>query len=230
MATLGYLEIAEMRPGFGILRSTELGKPDTELNAMKIDITKLTLAADRLLATLTNRRHVAMVSNYRRHAMLEVSGRYEEILIPGMTVEEPEYWSHTVGGSANFKGMKAIRSLYKFLVDEDICVQMLTNERLMVNDWGFSSFSTFQTFYPARYAMSQGVVVDDMDAVYIQTCDKAMFWHYDDRNLLQNEIVWAGAPSYRQMSTRGAVDAPGVREIACTADRSSTHTCYRGMM
>ena len=79
---------------------------------MKIDITKLTLAADRLLATLTNRRHVAMVSNYRRHAMLEVSGRYEEILIPGMTVEEPEYWSHTVGGSANFKGMKAIRSLY----------------------------------------------------------------------------------------------------------------------
>ncbi|MDB6105845.1 MAG: hypothetical protein JWO52_5844, partial [Gammaproteobacteria bacterium] len=46
--------------------------------------------------------------------------------------------------------------------------------------------------------MTQGVLVDDMDAVYIQTCDKAMFWHYDERNLLQNEIVWAGAPTYRK--------------------------------
>ena len=165
---------------------------------MKLDITKLTQAADRLLPTLSDRRHIAMISNYRRHALLEVSGRYEEILTPQMTVEEPEYWSHTVGGSINFKGMKAIHSLYKFLVDEDICVQMLTNERLMVNDWGFSSFSTFQTFYPARYAMTQGVPVGDLDAVYIQTCDKAMFWHYDERNLLQNEIVWAGAPTYRK--------------------------------
>src|SRR5712672_260624 len=116
------------------------------IDAMKLDITKLTQAADRLLPTLSDRRHIAMISNYRRHALLDVSGRYEEILTPQMTVEEPEYWSHTVGGSTNFKGMKAIHSLYKFLVDEDICVQMLENERLMVNDWGFSSFSTFQTF------------------------------------------------------------------------------------
>jgi hypothetical protein len=219
------LGIAEVRPAFSIvfdpLDSASLKRGNY---AMKLDITKLTLAADRLLPTLTNRRHIAMISNYRRHAMLEVSGRYDEILIPAMTVEEPEYWSHTVGGSANFKGMRAIRTLYKFLVDEDICVQMLTNERLMVNDWGFSSFSTFQTLYPARYAMSQGVLVDDMDAVYIQTCDKAMFWHYDDRNLLQNEIVWAGAPSYRKCPPAEVLTRQECADLlAPLIDQASSH-------
>ena len=52
-------------------------------------ITKLKLAADRLLAMLTDRRHIAMTRNYRRHEVLKVSGRDEEILIPLMTVESP---------------------------------------------------------------------------------------------------------------------------------------------
>jgi len=77
-------------------------------------------------------------------------------------------------------GMKATRALCKFIVDENICVQMLTTERPMVNDRGFSPLSTFQTFYPARHAMSQGVVVGDKGAVYIQACDKTMYGHYED--------------------------------------------------
>ncbi|MGB0922102.1 MAG: hypothetical protein ACPG1C_12395 [Alphaproteobacteria bacterium] len=54
---------------------------------MKPDIRLLTLAADTLLKTVTNLRHRKIIENYRRHAMLEVSGQYKEIFAPEMTSE-----------------------------------------------------------------------------------------------------------------------------------------------
>ena len=65
---------------------------------MKYDIRQLTLAADTLLKTTTEPLHRKILNNYRRHAMLEVSGRYEEIFAPDMTVEEPFYRVHTPEG------------------------------------------------------------------------------------------------------------------------------------
>ena len=47
---------------------------------MKIDIRLLTKAANKLVPALTNPRHRAMIANYRKHAMLEVSGLYDELL------------------------------------------------------------------------------------------------------------------------------------------------------
>ena len=44
-----------------------------------------------LLRTVEDPRHRAILSNYRRHALLEVSGRYEEILTPAMTISNPVY-------------------------------------------------------------------------------------------------------------------------------------------
>jgi len=190
---------------------------------MKLDITKLTQAADRLLPDAHQPRHIAMISNYRRHAMLEVSGRYEEILIPGDDRGGTRILESHSRRSVNFKGMKPYTLCTNSSSMRNICVQMLTNERLMVNDWGFSSFSTFQTLYPARYAMSQGALVDDMDAVYIQTCDKAMFWHYDDRNWLQNEIVWGVRRVIASVHPR-SVDARGVCDLlAPLIDQASSH-------
>ena len=59
---------------------------------MKYDIRKLTLAADNLLPTLTNPRHRAIIANYRRHAIYEVTGNYEKILSPDMSIAEPQYY------------------------------------------------------------------------------------------------------------------------------------------
>jgi hypothetical protein len=41
------------------------------------EITRITAATDELLRTTENPRHRAILSNYRRHALLEVSGLYE---------------------------------------------------------------------------------------------------------------------------------------------------------
>ena len=164
---------------------------------MKYDIRLLTLAADRLLPTLSNPRHRAIIINYRRHAIFEVCGLYDQILAPDLSVEEPDYWLHS-GGTVNLKGMVEVRALYKSLVDANICVMMLENEQLQVNDWGFSSMATFHTFMPGVWALHKGAAVDDLGATYIQTTQQSMHWGYDERNRMIGENVWIGAPSFRK--------------------------------
>ena len=80
---------------------------------MKHDIRRLTQAADTLLKTATNPRHRQILSNYRRHAMLEVSRRYKEIFTPEMTVEDPFYRITSADGVLEFHGLEAVRGFTK---------------------------------------------------------------------------------------------------------------------
>jgi hypothetical protein len=58
----------------------------------KKDMASTISAADRLLETLTDPLHRQIIENYRRHAILEVCGEWEDIFTPDMTVEVPEYY------------------------------------------------------------------------------------------------------------------------------------------
>ena len=63
----------------------------------KKDIAVTISAADRLLETTTDPLHRQILENYRRHAILEVCGLWEEIFTPEMTVEHPLYCFNVSG-------------------------------------------------------------------------------------------------------------------------------------
>jgi len=165
---------------------------------MRYDITKLTLAADTLLPTLTDPRHIAIITNYRRHAIFEVTGHYARILAPDMCVDVPDYWLHSGGASVHIRGHADVTAIYASLVRAEICVMMLENERLWVDEWGFSSMATFHTFMPGTWAINKGAEVDDLDAIYIQTTEQSMQWPYDEHGRMIGERVWIGAPTFRK--------------------------------
>ena len=48
-----------------------------------------------------NPRHRAILKNYRRHGLLEVAGRYKELLAPDMTVEHPRSASTRAGSRSS---------------------------------------------------------------------------------------------------------------------------------
>ncbi|MFF7633042.1 hypothetical protein ACFZB9_07795 [Kitasatospora sp. NPDC008050] len=59
---------------------------------MKEDITTLTRGADLLLDRTENPLHRRILENYRRHALLEVTGRWREVVHdPAMIVDHPVY-------------------------------------------------------------------------------------------------------------------------------------------
>lgn len=180
---------------------------------MKYDIRKLTLAADNLLPTLTNPRHRAIIANYRRHAIYEVTGNYEKILSPDMSIAEPQYYLHGGGGTMYLDGMKKVKALYASLVQENICVMMLEDEQLWVDDWGFASMATYQTFVPAAWALHKGADVDDLDATYIQTTQQSMMWPYDENCLMIGERVWIGGATFRKCSPEEVITREEAEDI-----------------
>jgi hypothetical protein len=158
------------------------------------DITRITAATDELLRTVENPRHRAILNNYRRHALLEVSGRHEEILTPEMTVAHPVYrlteGSHTIV----LDGHQQVHDFYAGLVTVGAIVMGPVDEELVVADWGFASECMFHHFMPGRLLMESDDI-DDPDAVYLVKHILAFHWPYDEQALLIGEHVYEDVAS-----------------------------------
>lgn len=159
---------------------------------MKLDIRKLTVATDDLLLKTSNPRHRRILENYRLHAFLEVTGRWEKIFAPEMTVPEPTYHVHSSVGVETLRGPKDVQALYKSYVDSKSSVIILTEEVLSVGDWGFASEAVQNRFYPGKVLLDQGDKIDDAEAWYLTRRTTAMFWHYDEQCRMIGENVYRG--------------------------------------
>jgi hypothetical protein len=156
----------------------------------KKDITQTISAADRLLETTENPLHRQILENYRRHAILETTGRWEGIFDPDSTVDEPFYILNIIG----FPGVRAagqqVRDIYRTMAEQDTTVMVVEQERLMVSDWGFASDALFNKYLRGRDLLAKGVQVDDPEGYYIHQIHYAMIWPYDDRGRMIGENVY----------------------------------------
>jgi hypothetical protein len=100
----------------------------------KFDITKLNRAVDQLLETIENPRHRFLLQAFGRHRYLEVSGRYEEILAPDMTVTDPVYRFRYTGLEFELKGQDQVRSLYRMWAETNQALFFPEHEEVAVTD------------------------------------------------------------------------------------------------
>lgn len=142
-------------------------------------------AADRLLATTASPLHRQILENYRRHAILEVTGQWEDIFSPDMTVAEPVYTFDVTG----LEGVKLtgdeVKGFYKTLADQGATVILVEDEQLMVSDWGLASESWFNT-----YQRGSALTGRDPDGYYVTRQRLAMMWPFDSRGRLVGEHVY----------------------------------------
>lgn len=155
---------------------------------MKRDIRDLVRAADALLETTGNPRHRRILANYRRHSLLEVTGRWPEILSQDMTVEHPVYQLDADGQSVRLDGYEQVAGFYQSLVDGGATVIVLEDEELAVADWGIASEAWFNIYL-------LGSVVPDGDPAkfYVRRQLIAMHWRYDRAQRLIGEHVYEHA-------------------------------------
>jgi hypothetical protein len=159
---------------------------------MKFDITQRAPALDALIAKTTDRRHLAILENYRRHAILEVCGLYEGILAPDMIVPHPVYRFHAPKGTRIIEGLDAIRGEYESYVEQNTTVIYHTEEHVAVSDEGFFTEFVSHRFWPGKVLAAQGDSIDDPDAMYMVMLTQAMFWPYDDKARVIEERVYRG--------------------------------------
>ncbi|MEU3342666.1 hypothetical protein [Streptomyces sp. NPDC006668] len=161
------------------------------------DVRNAVKEPDRLLAETENPRHRAILLNFRRHALLELCGRWQEILQPDMVVDEPFYRVNENGASLHLRGKEEIGRFYAGMVDARLNVFGPISERIAVADWGLAIESYFGNHMPGWVLAEQGEDIDDPDAFYQLTHYMASFWPYDADARLIGEHIYEDTGSRR---------------------------------
>jgi hypothetical protein len=163
----------------------------SEQPAPKLDVLAVPREADRLLGIVTDERQRTILENFRRHAMLEVSGRWPEILMPELTCSHPVYRVAEGTTTEVFDGYDAVAGFYRGMTDAGLNLIMPLAERMAVADWGLAFESELAHVVPGAALPLLGVVVDGVDpaATYVLTERVANIWPYDaDAKLLGENV------------------------------------------
>jgi len=163
---------------------------------MKVfDVREITTGVDAALAVVDNPRHRHMLKNYRRHALLEVSGYWEDILTPAMTVDHPLYRLTERGQTLVCDGMQEVRSFYSDIVDRGVNVFGALEEKVAVSDYGIFIEAIFaQVVRGADAALADEGV--DPEGTYQISHRFAAAWPYRD-GLLVGEFIYDDTGSWR---------------------------------
>lgn len=161
------------------------------MSSSRRDPASLIAAADRLLETTENPLHRQILENYRRHAILEVTGEWEGIFDGDSCVDEPVYEFNITGYDGIVaRGKDAVKAVYRQLAEDDETVMILDDEVLMISDWGLASEAYFNTYIRGHNLREKGVPVEDLDGYYYLRQKFAMMWPYDRRGRMIGEHVY----------------------------------------
>jgi hypothetical protein len=154
---------------------------------------------EKQLETIENPHHRAILKNFRMHGLLEVSGRYKELLAPDMTVEHPHYRLHEGGQSIVLDGMAQVTAFYESLEAANALVMWISDADIAVNDGGFSGEVMFNAFVPAPMLGDSPFdnvrAGDDPSEMYLLRRTLAFVWPYDERARLIGEHVYEDGAS-----------------------------------
>ncbi len=155
-----------------------------------LDITKQNVAVEKVLEHTTNPRHQYLLQAYLRHRYLESAGRYQEILEPELTVDNPVY-RFTLFGQPPFRleGKDQVAMLYSHWTETDQCVFYVEDEIVAVGDHMIVGRGTSYQQTLGSELAAAGVEADT-NAMYLTKSQIAMIWPYDDRCRLLGEDVW----------------------------------------
>jgi hypothetical protein len=152
-------------------------------------------AVDATIEATEDDHRRAILENYRRHVYLEVSGRFDDILSPEMTVEHPVYRISWAGKVTVLDGIEEVRAFYEGLGHAD-AVLWNTDETVAVADWGFAAELTLHQLISGEALATDGEEIDDPGASYHLSSRQAFVWPYDERARLRGEHI------YEDVSTR----------------------------
>jgi hypothetical protein len=150
----------------------------------KLDITNVPRELDEMIKSSSSARQRHILENVRRHYLLELSGRADEILTPDMTVEEPVYYLDIDGTSRTLRGRAEVRSFYK---EVEGVTFACTETAHAITDAGYWNESRFN-FY-----LSGAAVGRDPDAWFLRRQWITMRWPYDERARLIGERIYEHA-------------------------------------
>lgn len=165
------------------------------------------------IAKIKNTHHRKIARNYYLHSLLEVGGRYKEILSPELTIEEPVYIFHHSGKV--FDGHRAVKGFYATMAKTESNVIYSDDHRFAVAEWGFT-LEQISHFYMTAEQFSKltGQSRYDDGMVYVEHRPTMRAWPYDPQARMIGETLYYGHhATYSRLAPEYALAPQGVTDI-----------------
>ncbi|GAA4536873.1 hypothetical protein GCM10023175_04360 [Pseudonocardia xishanensis] len=134
----------------------------------KFDVTNLPQGIADLIEATENPFLVAMLKNYYLPAVREISGHWDQILIPSLTVDEPAYRISVSGESVALTGHAEVLAMYRQVAETGQNVMGTLRHNIAVADFGVITEGLWVAIVPPGLLSVQDVDVEP-DAYYMVT-------------------------------------------------------------
>jgi hypothetical protein len=166
----------------------------------------------RLISKTSDPHHRAILENHHLHGLLEVTGRWEQILTPALTVDHPHYCHSDGQRTTVYDGRAEVATFYRGLSDSGM-LNLLgpLGDEYMVSDWGFATYGLWGFQLAGPMAQAWGFEVDDLGAHYYMTQYQTQVWRYNAGAKLLGENILAD-PGTRTFWKMNPADVRTVEE------------------
>jgi len=158
------------------------------------DVTYLPRKIEQLIEQTEEPLHRAILKNYLRHALLEISGYWEQILAPELTVLEPTYPIAERGEVHVLVGQAAVKAFYRLVAETRTNVMAARTLNMCVGDFGVVTEAVWSHMTPAARELE---AVNDPEAYYLISHNIMQNFAYTQDAKLIGERVYDDAASYQ---------------------------------
>lgn len=165
----------------------------------RFDVTHWPLRVEAYLRNTENPLHRAMLKNYYRHLLLELSGYWDRIIVPELTVDEPAYRVADHDTVAVLNGREAVENFYRETFEARVNVMGARTMNMCVEDFGVTTEAYWAHVVPGQYLVDHGHLPDadaDADAHYLMNYNIFQIFAYTTDAKLIGERIYADAASY----------------------------------
>jgi hypothetical protein len=161
----------------------------------KFDVTYVPRKIEELLARTTVPLHRAILKNFLRHALLEISGYWDQILVPELTIDEPVYRISERGETHVLTGHAEVLEFYRQIFETGSNVMGARAVNLCVGDFGVVMEAVFGHVVPGSQLRADEVDADP-DAHYLVSHQILQNFAYTHDAKLIGERVYDDPASY----------------------------------
>jgi hypothetical protein len=161
----------------------------------KFDVTHWPRNVEKYLARTENPLHRAILKNYFRHLLLEVSGYWDKIIVPELTISEPMYRVGDRGKMRVLTGKAAVEGFYRETFETRTNVMGARTMNMCVEDFGVTTEAVWTHVTPGEFLLDHDTEADP-DAHYLMTHHIFQIFAYTSDAKLIGERIYDDPESY----------------------------------
>jgi hypothetical protein len=161
----------------------------------KFDVTQWPRNVEGYLERVQNPLHRAILKNYFRHLLLEVSGYWDQIIVPELTIAEPRYRVGDRGTMQVLTGKQEVEGFYRETFETKTNVMGARTMNMCVEDFGVTTEAVWTHVVPAAFLADHDVDAEP-GAHYLMNHHIFQIFAYTHDAKLIGERIYDDAASY----------------------------------